>query len=69
MTLKNDLKKKNQRLGRPPMDPEKTRDQRIVTFVTKRELFKLKRTAAQRKESLSAAVHRMISNSLSEETK
>ncbi len=66
MTIKTDLKKKNQRFGRPPMDPEKKRNQRIVTFVTKRELFKLKRTAAQQKESLSSVVHRIISTSLSE---
>ena len=62
--MKNiDFEKTKQRLGRPPMDLEKTRNQRVVTFVTKHELAALKRISKQEEKSLSAVVHHMIFNS------
>ena len=64
VSMKNiDPDKKKQRLGRPPLDSEKTRNQRVVTFVTKRELATLKRISKQEEKSLSAVVHHMIFNS------
>ena len=64
MMKNNDPDKTKHRLGRPPLDSEKTRNQRVVTFVTKRELATLKRIAKQEEKSLSAVVHHLISNSL-----
>jgi hypothetical protein len=51
---------KSQR-GRPRLARNKIRSCRIVTFVTKTELEKLKQIALDDDRSLSAAVHRIIS--------
>lgn len=64
--MKNiETKKAKQQLGRPPINPDKARSQRIVTFVTKSELLKLKHICEQEHESLSLVVHNIISNTLS----
>ena len=51
---------KSQR-GRPRLARNEVRSCRIVTFVTKTELEKLKQIALDDDRSLSAAVHRIIS--------
>jgi len=61
---RTEKKNKKQRFGRPPMDPRDARSERIVTFVTERELAKLKSIAEKEKASLSAVVHKFISNSI-----
>ena len=64
--IKNiDTKKAKKQLGRPPINPDKVRNQRIVTFVTESELLKLKHICEQEHESLSSVVHNMISSALS----
>jgi len=55
---------RNKRMGRPPLNPETVRCHRIVTFVTNSELAKLERKADQERVSLSAAVHRILSEFL-----
>lgn len=51
-------------MGRPPLNPETVRSNRIVTFVTKSELAKLERIADQEKLSLSTVVHRILTGFL-----
>jgi hypothetical protein len=51
-------------MGRPRLNPETVRCNRIVTFVTNSELAKLERKADQERVSLSAAVHRILSEFL-----
>jgi len=46
--------------GRPSTGPEKARSERVVTFVTERELDCLDRIANKEDRSLSAVVHRII---------
>ncbi len=53
-----------QRLGRPRLNPETARSNRVVTFVTNSELAKLERIAEQERISLSAVVYRIISGFL-----
>ena len=53
-----------QRMGRPRRNPETVRSNRVVTFVTKSELAKLERIAEQERISLSAVVHRILSEFL-----
>ena len=53
-----------QRMGRPRRNPESVRSNRIVTFVTNRELAKLERMTEQERKSLSAVVHRIVSGFL-----
>jgi len=53
-----------QRMGRPRRNPESVRSNRIVTFVTNRELAKLERITEQERKSLSAVVHRIVSGFL-----
>jgi hypothetical protein len=55
---------RNKRMGRPRLNPETVRCNRIVTFVTNSELAKLERKADQERVSLSAAVHRILSEFL-----
>jgi hypothetical protein len=52
------------RFGRPRLNPETVRSNRIVTFVTNSELAKLEHKANQERVSLSAAVHRILSEFL-----
>ncbi len=51
-------------MGRPPLNPEEVRNNRIVTFVTNREMMKLERIAEQEGRSLSATVHHILSKFL-----
>jgi hypothetical protein len=53
-----------QRLGRPRLNSEAARSNRVVTFVTNSELAKLARIAEQERISLSAVVHRILSGFL-----
>jgi len=53
-----------QRLGRPRLNPETARSNRVVTFVTNSELVKLERIAEQERISLSAVVYRILSGFL-----
>ena len=52
------------RFGRPCLNPEKARSNRLVTLVTNSELAKLKRITGQERISLSAVVHRILSEFL-----
>jgi hypothetical protein len=52
------------RLGRPRLNSEAARSNRVVTFVTNSELAKLARIAEQERISLSAVVHRILSGFL-----
>ncbi len=52
------------RSGRPPAPPETLRSNRVVTFVTDRELSDLRALSVSRNLSLSAACHCLISSSL-----
>ena len=51
-------------MGRPRLNPETARSNRIVTFVTNNELAKLERIADQESISHSAVVHRILSGFL-----
>jgi len=53
-------------MGRPRLNPETVRSNRIVTFVTNSELAKLERKADQERVSLSSAVHQILSEFLRE---
>ena len=52
------------KMGRPRKNPDQTRSNRIVTFVTNAELAKLDQVAGEDKMSLSAVVHKSIRNFL-----
>ncbi|MEP1470997.1 MAG: hypothetical protein ABJK25_08510 [Halieaceae bacterium] len=52
------------RLGRPPLPPETTRSQRVVTFVTQAELEQLHSLADRKNLAISAVVHQIISKEL-----
>lgn len=52
------------RMGRPPSAPETVRRNRVATLVTDAELEKLVEVAKTSEESLSAFVHRIVSNYL-----
>ena len=54
------------RMGRPRENPESVRSNRVVTFVTNRELANLERIADEKRMSLSAVVHQILSEFLSE---
>lgn len=54
----------NKRLGRPPSPPGVTRSQRVVTFVTEKELAQLQSLADRRNLPLSATVHQIIKDTL-----
>jgi len=64
MTKKETLSTGRQRWGRPRLNPETARSNRVVTFVTNGELAKLERIAEQERISLSAAAHRILSRLL-----
>jgi hypothetical protein len=50
----------HKRLGRPPLPPETTRSERVVTFLTQRELEQLQQLAMDQNLALSATVHQLI---------
>jgi hypothetical protein len=52
------------RFGRPCLNPEKARSNRLVTFVTNSELANLERIADEKRMSLSAVVHQILSGFL-----
>ena len=52
------------RFGRPCLNPEKARSNRLVTFVTNSELTNLERIADEKGMSLSAVVHQILSGFL-----
>ena len=64
MTKKRPPKTRNWKLGRPARDSEKTRNNRVVTFVTNSEREKLYRIAEQEERSVSWIVHRVLSEFL-----
>ena len=55
---------KRKRMGRPRQNPEITRSNRVVTFVTDQELAQLERMADFEKTSLSAVIHNVLYNFL-----
>ena len=52
------------RIGRPRENPESVRSNRVVTFVTNSELANLERIADEKRMSLSAVVHQILSGFL-----
>ncbi len=50
--------------GRPTVDPDRTRSQRVVTFVTEWEMEGLRAKCDEEDRSLSGVVHRIISQHL-----
>ena len=48
--------------GRPRLDRHQVRSHRIVTFVTEAELERLEQAALDDDRSMSAVVHRIITN-------
>ena len=59
-------RKERKQMGRPRLNPETVRSNRIVTFVTNSELAKLERIADQESVSHSSAVHQILSKFLRE---
>jgi hypothetical protein len=51
---------KRPKRGRPSQVPEAARSNRVVTFVTNRELESLEQIAYEEDRSLSAVVHRIV---------
>jgi hypothetical protein len=51
-------------MGRPPIPREKARSNRVVTFVTDRELADLTRGAEKANTSLSGFVHQLLLRAL-----
>ena len=54
-------RKERKQMGRPRLNPETVRSNRIVTFVTNSEMAKLECKADQERVSLSSAVHQILS--------
>ena len=52
------------RRGRPPLQPDEARCNRVVTFVTDRELAKLKSLSNRRNGTISSVCHRIIARHL-----
>ena len=59
-------RKERKQMGRPRLNPETVRSNRIVTFVTNSEMAKLECKADQESVSLSSAVHQILSKFLRE---
>lgn len=57
---KQDQGTKGAKRGRHRRAPAKVRSQRVVTFVTTRELESLEQIADEQERSLSAVVHRIV---------
>ena len=55
---------KRSRMGRPPLPREKTRRNRLVTFLTDLELESVRRQAEQQGLSLSGMAHKILARSL-----
>ena len=53
-------------MGRPPLNPEEVRSNRIVTFVTNSEMAKLERKADQERVSLSSVAYQILSKFIRE---
>jgi hypothetical protein len=53
-------------MGRPRLNPKTVRSNRVVTFVTNSELADLERIADEKRMSLSAVVHQILSEFLRE---
>ncbi len=60
------LKRGRPRMGRPPLNPEEVRSNRIVTFVTNSEMAKLERKADQERVSLSSVAYQILSKFIRE---
>ncbi len=58
---------RGRRFGRPPLPRDKARSERVVSFVTPGEFQALKELADARGESVSAAVHLILSSALMED--
>lgn len=56
------------RMGRPPLPREKTRPNRLVTFLTDAELETLRHEAESAGLSLSAKAHQLLKHSLDSST-
>ena len=56
--------RKGSRMGRPPLPREKTRRNRLVTFLTDLELESLRQQAEEHGLSLSAKAHQILTRSL-----
>jgi hypothetical protein len=54
----------HKRLGRPPSPPETARSERVVTFLTQRELEQLQQLAIDQDMALSATIHQLIAEQL-----
>jgi hypothetical protein len=59
-------RKERKQMGRPRLNPDTVRSNRIVTFVTNSEMANLERKADQERVSLSSAVHQILSEFLRE---
>ena len=59
-------KAQRRRMGRPARPAESARRNRVVTLVTDTELKKLKSIAEAENRSLSAVVHQILKNHLSQ---
>ena len=55
------------KFGRPPKPHDEVRSERVVSFVTRAEFETLAQLADARSESLSSAIHRILSAGLAEE--
>lgn len=50
--------------GRPRLDPDKVRSERVVTFVTQREMQAIKAIGGEHNLSMSAVCYRLLSHAL-----
>jgi len=57
-------KAQHNRGGRPPLAADKARCNRVVTFVTDAEMYKLRNLAREKELSLSSLCHQLIGKSL-----
>ena len=58
---------RRKRRGRPPVPPDQARSHRVVTFVTDSELFQLQSMSNEMDTTLSATIHRLLTESLREQ--
>jgi hypothetical protein len=54
--------------GRPPLPSEKVRHNRVVTFLTDREMQQLKKISQKESKTLSAVCHKIITRHLQKAT-
>jgi hypothetical protein len=62
-TPRGKLRKK---VGRPPQPPELCRSQRVVTFLTMKEMQEIEALAESEERSLSATIYKLLVKSLSQ---